>query len=257
MFAREARGVVLTEAGHILASYAHSAFLNFERVKSELDDLRENRIGRVTICCVEGAVSDLLPRAIAEFRELYPGISALVNVRGTHNVMGAILCDDAEIGISFSGGTDPNIDVIERVYQRLQCTVSPTNPLAATNMQSVTDLADHAIALPDANFGIRRLVDAMFADSGLYLRPIFESNSIEALRQFVAFTSHVLTFMPKFTISRDLEQGRLVGIPIRERQLATASIEIIVRKGRRLTIPAERFISVLVPMLQSLDEGRE
>lgn len=256
LFDRQPRGVVLTEAGELLAGFTHDAFLQFERVRSELDDLRDNRIGKVTLCCVEGAVGDFLPRVIADYRTRHPGISVTVNVRGTHDVVDTVLEDDAEIGISFNGGDHPNIRIVERAYQKLHCTVSPRHRLAKARSLGVVDISKDPIALPDSSFGIRRLVDALFAEQGIVPRPALETNSIQALRQFVGVSDRAVTFMPRFTISRDLEMKRLVAIPLLETQMALASIEIIVRKGRRLTVPAERFLEGVVPELRRLDEGR-
>ena len=44
---------------------------------------------------------------------------------------------------------------------------------------------------------------------------------------------------------------------MRERRLALASIELIVRKGRPLAVPAERFLTELIPVLRDLDEGSD
>ena len=255
LLTRLPRGVALTDAGRIVADFSHDAFLQFERVRSELNDLKDNRVGKVTLCCVEGAVSDFLPRAIADFQTRYPGISATVNVRGTHDVVDTVLDDDADIGISFSAGEHPNIRIVERVHQRLSYILSPAHRLAGAPVLGVADIAGEDIALPDSSFGIRRLVDAIFAEYGITPRPVIEANSIQALRQFVSINHRAVTFIPHFTVSRDIEMKRLVAVPMRERRLAIATIDIIVRKGRPLSIPAERFLTDLVPVVRHLDEG--
>lgn len=255
LFARQPRGVALTEAGEIMAGFTHDAFLQFERIRSELDDLKDNRVGKVTLCCVEGAVGDFLPRTLADFRERHPGISVTVNVRGTHVVVDTILDDDAEIGISFNAGDHPNVRVVERVHQRLNCVVAPAHRLAGASSLGVLDVAGEPLALPESSFGIRRLVDAIFAEHGIVPSPALETDSIQALRQFVSVSGRAVTFMPRFTISRDIEMKRLVAIPMLEKRLAVASIELIVRKGRRLTVPAERLLAELVPMMRDLDES--
>ncbi|MDH3233463.1 MAG: LysR family transcriptional regulator [Alphaproteobacteria bacterium] len=255
LFTRQPRGVALTAAGEVIASFTHDAFLQFERVRSELNDMKDNRIGNVTLCCVEGAVGDFLPRAIAGFQTRHPGISITVNVRGTHDVVDTVLDDGAEVGISFNAGETPNIRIIERVHQRLNYVVSSAHRFAGKRMLGVADIADEAIALPDASFGIRRLVDAIFAEHGIVPRPALESNSIEALRRYVSANDRAVTFMPHFTVGRDIELKRLVPVPMREKQLALASMEIIARKGRPLTVPVERFLDVLIPTLRQIDEG--
>ena len=143
------RGVTLTDAGEVVASFSHDAFLQFERVRSELDDMKDNRVGKVTVCCVEGAVADFLPRAIADFQRRHSGISVTVNVRGTHDVVDTVLDDDADIGISFNAGEHPNIRIVERVHQLLSYIVSPRHRLADAPVLGVADIADEEIALPD------------------------------------------------------------------------------------------------------------
>src|SRR5487761_2048290 len=60
LFERHALGMRLTAAGEVFARQAHSTLRDFDRLRSDLDDLQNLRRGVVRISSMEGAVSGLL-----------------------------------------------------------------------------------------------------------------------------------------------------------------------------------------------------
>src|SRR5690606_16434101 len=69
---RRTTGVVLTPAGHLLAQHTRTMFRDLQRLKSQVDDLRNLQRGLVTISVIEGIVSDLLPDIMTGFLALFP-----------------------------------------------------------------------------------------------------------------------------------------------------------------------------------------
>ncbi len=69
---RQARGVTLTPAGELLASYARRTLLDAVQVTNEIQALRQVSESRIKIACTHGFASHFLPVALAGFRENEP-----------------------------------------------------------------------------------------------------------------------------------------------------------------------------------------
>ena len=110
---------------------------------------------------------------------------------------------------------------------------------------NLRELADFPAALPDASFGVRRLVNRLLIRSGVELKLLVTTNSIltttSIARQGVAYT-----LMPRFAVARDCEAKSLIAIPIEGLNLEPARVEITVHGSRHLPIAAREFLSTLV-----------
>src|SRR5215469_14512708 len=79
---RHAAGVRLTPAGEVFARQARATVRDFDRLRSEIDDLQKLRRGSVRIFSVAATVTTVVYRALAEFVLAYPGITYEVVVTG-------------------------------------------------------------------------------------------------------------------------------------------------------------------------------
>lgn len=250
LFDRHARGVRLTDAGEILARYAQQTILDLDRARSEIDDLRALRRGTVKICSVEAAVTDMVPTVVHQFRAQHPSIKFNITVRGTQGVVDALLKDDADVGLAFNTPRHPEIRVIARQEQQLNAVMAPDHPLAHLKQIKMADLAELPIGLPDASFGIRKLVDEIrgYAERE---EDVLQTNSIQALVHFARLGMGIV-FLPFFAIRRELLEKQLVAVPLADRKARHASVELIVHAGRRLPIAVEEFLTVMQGTLKVL-----
>lgn len=244
LFERHARGVVLTSAGEIYARYARAALLDQERIHSEIDDLKGLRRGHIRLCSVEGVVADGLTRAIATFRKRFSGVTFHLTITGTEHVISAVRDGDADIGIAFTSNPDPGVSYAARFRDPLFAVMSPRHPLAHTRRLSLSEAAAHPIAIPEKSFGIRTLLDARCRSARIVLRPTLITNSIEALRGF-ARAGNGITFLPRMTVRREIEFGLLTAVPLSDRELQHATVDVCVLSGRKLPAAVLEFLNHL------------
>ncbi len=95
LFDRRPRGMVASAAGELLAAYALRNALEADRVVTEIAALQGLRRGRVRVASSAGFAIEFLPRAIAEFRERFPGLHFHVRVAPPAEVTGIVLHGDA------------------------------------------------------------------------------------------------------------------------------------------------------------------
>ncbi|WP_353207445.1 LysR family transcriptional regulator [Sphingorhabdus sp.] len=74
LFDRDTRHVSLTQEGRLLVPIARTVASDIQAMYDELHDYAEKRIGKVSIAALPSLSADWLPKIVADFRRLYPGI---------------------------------------------------------------------------------------------------------------------------------------------------------------------------------------
>jgi DNA-binding transcriptional LysR family regulator len=255
LFERKARGVSLTEAGELYVRHARTVFLDRERVRLEIDDLKGLRRGHIRISTIDGIVAGPLSYATSSFRKLHPGVTIHLRSTGTEAVNKAVREGEADVGIAYQSTPTGGVNIILRLLDPLLLVVSRDHPLAGRSIVDVRDALDFPLALPEATFGIRMLVNAACRAERIAFSPSLETNSIEALRGFAASGAGV-TMLHGLSIGREVELGVLKGIPFRQAILKQAWIEISTQEGRQLPTIIERFAEHLRTTFAKLPAGR-
>ncbi len=244
LFDRHARGVALTPAGEIYARYVRGALLDQGRVNAEIDDLRGLRRGHIRIHSVEGVVASPLAMALMEFRAKYGGVTVRLTVSGTKDIMRAVSDGETDIGVAFTSDPDPWVRYEARLHHPLCAVLRPDHPLASKARLSLGEALQYPYAIPEKNFGIRSLIDAQARSSRLALKPALVTNSIEAMRGF-ARVGEGVTFLPAITVRREAELGQAKAVPLSDREMQKASIDLCVQQDRRLPKAVDEFLRVL------------
>ncbi|MEP9379907.1 LysR family transcriptional regulator [Aquabacter sp. CN5-332] len=244
LFERRPRGMVLTPAGEVYSRYAQAIALETDRVRTELEELRGLRRGRVRVYTVEGIVSDVLTRLIAEFNEKLPGISFKLVTTGTDDVVAAVREGHADLGISFNAQPDAAVRFVRRIRDPLIALVHPDHPLAGRGSVRFAEILTYRLGVPEPGFGIRRLIDDECRRLGASLQPALETNSIEALRGFARSGAGV-TLMSSQSSTRELAQGLVRNVGLDEPALLRSTLDVGVLAGRRLPSAVTEFLAAL------------
>ncbi|HZV08987.1 MAG TPA: LysR family transcriptional regulator, partial [Novosphingobium sp.] len=101
LFERMPQGLRLTAAGEVLITYIRRWRREWGHAVAQIDDLLGLRRGEVTVAMAEGA-ADFVARAIAPFRDQYPGIDLNFVTAGASVVGEKVLEGQAEIGLTFN-----------------------------------------------------------------------------------------------------------------------------------------------------------
>ena len=241
LFERNARGVKLTPEGEMYIRYAKSALLDKDHLKVNIDELKGLQSGRVRIATMHGIVSTILCDAVSSFTKNYPGVKIELDSTSSQLVTKTMREGEADIGITTQPVPDPQIEIITRYANPLCLVVSPEHPLAQVTEIDFVDALDYPLALPEASFGIRNIIDAYCRDNQILVSPTLETNSIEALRGF-SHSGAGVSIINILSVSRDLDLGLAVAIPFRNAAFRKSVIEICTPKRNQQPIAVERFI---------------
>jgi len=241
LFERNRSGLELTHAGSLVADYATSVILDFDTLRSDLDDLRGTRRRVVRIAAV--GADDIIPATIA-FREKFDTVTFEIDVCPGTRVIQALKRNDCDIASGFCIEPDPDITVLARTPEPIVLAVKDGHPAAAGVSLSLRQLSELALAAPDESFGIRRIVEQAFRSEGLTLKPAVSSNKLEALLAFAAAGAGGAV-MPESTVKKHLGLGLKI-VRVEDVAFNTSSVDLAVLSKRRLPRVVRLFVEDMI-----------
>lgn len=250
LLTRGTAGVSLTHAGKLVAEYAHSVLHDYDSLRADLDDMRGTQRRLLKVALVESVASYGPIGAIARFREKYPSVSFNLRLMPAPQIIDAVRKEQFDVGVAFCAEPAADIAILASVPEPIMLAVPRGHAFANTGSVRLSALGTCALALPDSDFGVRRIFDRACARAGLPLSPVLASNVFETLRDFVRAGAGV-AILPMRAIARQQRAGDLAAVAIEDAEFRDTTIDIAVRRGR-LPRVVRAFVDVLVAEIGSL-----
>ena len=249
LFERGARGMSLTDAGHLLYRYAVENQTQLERIRTQVEEFGSVQRGHVKIATVEGLLASFLSDFIAFLAREYPGITTSVTAVGSRDVADMISRHEVDLGLVF--GRAPRRDLIElaRMRQSLYLMVAPQHAMARLGHSTVKDLDGLRVVLPDPSFGIRQELDRVCAQANVRLELCTETNSLAFARAIVAQTGFG-TFLPREAAMPELIAGTLVAVPLRDKRLEATQVTLVQLASRSPSPSTARIAQLLAASMK-------
>jgi DNA-binding transcriptional LysR family regulator len=249
LFERHARGMTLTEAGHLLIAYSDDIRYRFEELRGDIQEYENLQHGHVEIVCIEGLLSSFMPNAICIFADECAGISISVTVLGSHAIAEAIAEHRYDLGIVF--GSSHRIDLLElaKMNQPLCVIVSPGHPLANRGNCTLSEVTDFHVVLPDRSFGIRQLIDKVCVNGKFTLHKMVETNTLTFARGVVIQSNSHVTFLTRDMVLPEIEAGTLVAVPLSDPTLRKTDVTLVASRTRKLSKAASHMAQHLTKLM--------
>lgn len=251
LFERRARGMSLSAAGELLAAHARRSRLDQERVLSEIHGLAQLRSGTVRVATSEGFAIDLLPAAIARFRETYAGIRFELLALSPAEVSRRVADGDVDLGMTFSLAPSKGIR-IERSWPAPILALMPADhPLAGRSALKLAEIATHPLAIPEPDTTIRQLLDICLAAEAIPIEPALTSNYMGALRNFSRYGGGI-SLTSQLSVALRYRDDGMVLVPIEDAGMQARRMEIQTMAERTLPQAALAFRDHLSLMIAEL-----
>ncbi|MBJ7536299.1 LysR family transcriptional regulator [Marinomonas transparens] len=232
---RHRKGVRPTEAGQLLIKYHRESTSHEEVCLSELQALRGLKSGHISLAIGEGFIGDVMSKALPQFQALYPDLTLSVHIGGSNELIRRIQEDDAHIGVLFHPPHHQKLRSHQVSLHPLCAIVPPDHPLTQLNRPiELEDIIPYPIALQEAEFGVRQLIALAEFKHRARLSPTMTVNSFSLLKEFLR-SNMGITILPEFVVRRELEDKRVVSLPIQDPILSSGEAHIVTRLGRQLT----------------------
>lgn len=248
LFERHPRGMVLTEAGQVLARHARHAQLDAERALGEIAALRGLRAGQVRLATSDAFANELVPQLCARFRQAHAGISFEVQVLPTAEVPAAVRGGEADIGLCFSRAPEKDIAVAWRQRAPVLALLPPGHALARARRLTLARMAPYPLALPPPETAVRQMLDIACSRQGLRLDPVLVSGHVRTLLHFVA-SGGGLSVGSEVAARHLVAAGKLLALPMADQGMDLRDIEVQTLAGRSLPVAAQAFLALLCDSL--------
>ena len=246
---REGRGVRLSVAGDLMASYAARILDLWRECGDEMAAQRGVFAGTLRVGAVTTA-EYVLPPLLVAFADGRPDVKVKLRVGNRDEIVR--LLAGQEVDLAIMGRPPDELKTVATAFAAhpMAFLASPSHPLMRAGRVGLADLAGANLLVRERGSGTRTTLERLFKDAGLPLRIGSELSSNEAIKQMCA-AGFGAAFLSLHTCGLEL-RARMLGLlpmddnPIerewfvmhlstrRMPQLASAFVEFLAAEGRGL-----------------------
>jgi LysR family nitrogen assimilation transcriptional regulator len=209
LFARNGRGIALTNAGVVFRDRVRAVLRELDRAQMEVQALSRSPGGRIDFG-MPFSISQALTRIVVQrvHHEL-PGVSLRIIDGWTGFIIEWLLRGRLDLGVIYDYTLKSDMLRTEPLAAEEQFLVcAHDDPLARREWISLADVAELPLALPSREHGLRVAIEQIMQSIGRAPQIHTEVESIVALKQF-AQDGGVYTILPRGEIQEELAARRI------------------------------------------------
>jgi LysR family transcriptional regulator, transcriptional activator of the cysJI operon len=241
---RSTRPLGLTPGGKLYAELCRDVLRREEDFIAALDEIKAEAEGTVRVASIYSIGLSEMSRLREEFHHCCPGAQLHVEYLRPDKVYEAVMEDQADLGFISYPEHRRGLAVIPWRDERMTVAVYPSHPLASRRILKPRDLNGQDFIAFDEEVIIRRELDRFFRESDVTVSIAMQFDNIQSIKEAVALGSGI-SILPERTIHTEVDQGRLVSIPLHAPELVRPT-GIIHRKKKKLTKAAREFLHLVV-----------
>lgn len=229
---RSGKELLLTDAGRIVAEYAHRFGNLVGDMDNSLAELRDNAAGRLSIGANESTTLYLLQH-IERYRHMYPKVKVQVRRSFSSKIPAQLIDGDLELGAVSFDPSDERLQSTIIFTDHLAFIVSPRHRFAQRKSVSITELGMETFIAHNVLSPYREVVLREFQRHKVTLNMDVEMPTVETIRRLVQRNEGV-AFLPWMCVEQEIRQKLLCEVEVKE---------IKVDRKVRLVYPARRALS--------------
>jgi len=233
----------LTREGHKLYDSAKEILHRYEKLTSELQEMRKVISGTIHLSTIYSIGLHELPPYITTFLKEYPSVNVRVEYRRSNLVYEDILHNSVDLGLVAFPVKMRQLEVIPFLEDNLVLICNPNHALVNRKAIELSALKNEKIIGFEQDIPTRKATDQMFREAKLELDPVMEFDNIETVKRAVEIDAGV-AIVPSATVIQEVKQGLLKEIELKNCNVHRP-LAIIHRKGRVLTPAMKKFIATL------------
>ncbi|MCU1330896.1 MAG: LysR family transcriptional regulator [Bryobacterales bacterium] len=240
---RSTRPLGLTAAGRIFADLCRDVLRREEDFTSQLEDLVESLEGTVRVASIYSIGLSEMTRLREEFQRLFPKATLHVELLRPDKVYEAVEGDQADLGFISYPEHRRDVTVIPWRDERMTLAAFPGHRLASRTMVEPADLNGEAFIAFDEEVIIRKELDRFFRENDVEVSITMQFDNIQSIKEAVAQGGGV-SILPERTMQAEIEQKRLVSIPLHAPRLLRP-VAIIHRRKKKFNRTGREFLKLV------------
>ena len=208
---RNGRGVTLTAAGMSFLVHSREVLKRLEAAERDIHAFRESPKGEVTLGLPPSVSAVLLRRIVVALSEQYPLIRLQVREGFSGDVAEWLAAGKVDLAIIYEQHKLQGSHAERLLVEELPLVHAPS--LRLPPVISAQDFIGIPLVLPARPHGLRILVERSVAEHGGTLNVRFEMDSLLVMKELAA-EGVAATILPAGSVTREVQQGRLVVTPI-------------------------------------------
>lgn len=233
----------LTREGQKLYDSAKEILHRYEKLLSELQEMKKVISGTIHISTIYSAGLHELPPYIKKFMQDFPSVNVRVEYRRSNMVYEDVIHNSVDLGLVAYPQKSRQLEILPFLEDKLVLVCSPDHPFAKRENVEMQEIAEQKIVGFDPDIPTRKATDQIFRDYKLEVDPVMEFDNIETVKRAVEIDAGV-AILPHQTVQRETQQGLLVEVSINAAPMVRP-LALIYRKGRVLTPALKKFISTM------------
>jgi DNA-binding transcriptional LysR family regulator len=240
---RSKRPLELTAAGKLFAEYCRDALRREEELLLALEALKSGAEGVVRVASIYSIGLSEMSSLREEFAERYPEARLEVDYMRPEKVYEAVRNDAADLGLVSYPAPSREIAIIPWRHEEMQVALYPSHPLAIRTELLPGDLAGQDFIGFDEDLPIRHELDRFLRATGVEVRMTLHFDNIQMIKEAVALGTGI-SILPARTMQAEIEQGRLVAIPLNAPGLSRP-VGIVHRRRKKFNRAAQALLELM------------
>ncbi|WP_321800715.1 LysR family transcriptional regulator [Caballeronia sp. J97] len=252
LFDRLPNGIRLNAAGERVLQHIRGTLNDFHLMRSELDELKGERKGHVSVVAMDSLFVDFLPATVEEFSDAYPAVTYSIAAVPPHDVPPRVLSGEYDVGITYITKLPAGLDVVTEVPLPPGVVMASSHPLAKKERITFDECQHHAFLRLEGRSPIQGVTSTDFPAFWELLQPSVTCNSTTLLKRLIA-SGRGISFFSKLAFLDELSRGDVVWRPIDDENVNELTVGIIIPNQRALPHVTGEFVERIVRRLKHVE----
>ena len=240
LFDRIGKQISLTHQGQVFYQYAISIQKDLAQARQAVSDSSELN-GKLCLGTIESICASIFPELLSEYHRLYPEVTISIVTdspdvlleRMNENAIDIVYLLDRRI---YDNRWHKTLEIPEENI----FVASPGHELAQADRElELDEVLQFPFLLTEKDASYRHMLEQYLAASDRSIRPFLEIGSTEFIIHMLLKNTGI-SFLPEFTIRREVEQKRLTALKVRGFQMQTWR-QIFYHKDKWVTREMQEF----------------
>jgi DNA-binding transcriptional LysR family regulator len=240
---RSKRPFLVTPEGKRFHEGCRVIVQRYDDLEREVRSLQEAAAARLTVASIYSVGLAHMSRYLREFLAAQPKADVRLEYVHPHRVYEAVDHGQADLGLVSYPEESSSLVALPWRTEAIVLVCYPQHPLTRRESVTLDVLRGEPIVAFQLGLKIREEIDRVLALHRIPVRVALEFDNVETIKRAIEIGAGV-SLLPEPTISREIEIGTLVQVPVEGTPLVRP-LGIIHRRDRNLSETARQFIRLL------------